>query len=474
MAQTFAFTYDEYSSYTGSQQNIFARDAFVLKKSKTLKGKQVLLAAVADDMAPFRDGSHASELAIALVTEFFTSNIFNEFRSEKDFPGLEAAIRGLFDKINLTVFNKCIEDNVNVNLSLSAAFLVGDRMFTGHVGTGKIIRIRQGEITTISGSQSRLSQEARIRGLTVKEALSTGMSDGRLLGAGSDIVIDFKIDHLFPDDTVLVFSDGIGEFISDKEMEVILKSTDSPQGALNRFSGIAAERGLREEASVLLFKILLTDEDSKKSIGDLTERKEKRKGCSAVYFYILLFLFIIITACSVVGVHYAKKLMNNLDKPVESTAMPVEKPSPPSDEVQPTEGETPAAGSPMVALDKDCMPLNIFRINGERMDPAQEKYEITKDLNELELFPMMGKGTYNLTIKVAARESFTVLEGSSRNSVLVGSDKIEIHLTKGSYATIKPDGGGAGIAQIVMTGMGSPVIVTYTKENMIIKADKDP
>jgi hypothetical protein len=139
------------------------------------------------------------------------------------------------------------------------------------------------------------------------------------------------------------------------------------------------------------------------------------------------------------------------------------------------EGEAPTEGVPMVVLDKECMPLNIFRINGDKMDPAQLKYEITKDLNELELFPAMNKGSFNLSMKVATRESFQVLEGSSRNSILITGDKIEIHLTKGAYATIKPDGGGGtGIALITMTGMGSPIIITYTKENMILKADKDP
>ena len=77
-----------------------------------------------------------------------------------------------------------------------------------------------------------------------------------------------------------------------------------------------------------------------------------------------------------------------------------------------------------------------------------------------------------MSIKINAKDFYRVFENSSRNNVQIYKDDAYIYLTKGSVATINPDEA-QGIAEILVTGLGSPLKISFEKQNMIFKINYD-
>jgi len=462
--------YDGGSGFISGNINKYAHDAHAFRKFVNKRGKKMLLAVVADDQSPFQNGDHPSDIAINITVDFFSSKIFEELKSDKDYPGLEAAIRGLFAHINKVLYDRSqIEEN-RVKVSMSAVFVVDETMFVGHVGKGKILRLRDEETISLASDSSWFSQATKIKGMTVSEALSSSnMMESKCLGLEPAIEIDFKMDNLIIDDRVLVCTDGVGEYISDEEIQVIIKSVENFPGACIRLTEIARNRGLRDEGTAVLFSILSMEEVQKKSVEEITgveEEKPKGGTCGIIYFIILFGVLFVIMVALYVGYKHGMKLLRNLTKSRTSSVEPVREP-----------GVAPdiPGGKYFLILDEESLLLNVFKLNKKKLDVRDLRYELPGEeqkLNELEIMPIVHKGTYSIILTVGDKDDYRITEGSERNLVRVYADNVRIYLTGGCGANINPQGKG-GLAQVRISGLGSPVFVFFGQENVMLKIEKD-
>lgn len=456
------------SAVSRGKINQFAYDARVVKTHVTKKGKSLLLAVVADDQAPFINNDHPSEVAVSIITDIFTNKIISQIDAISDYNGLEQDIKDIFNLVNTSLYNRAISESVQTRISVTMILVIDDQMFIGNIGDNRIIKIRDDEVIPLAGGSSWFSQATKVRGMTVREALSSSQVLGSgALGIEPEVECDFQVVNLNVNDQVLVYSDGVAEYISDQEIQVIVKSVENIPGACMRLTEISLERGLKDSASVVFFKLISTEEAHKKSIEEIKDKKEEKKpgGCSIIYYIILFSLLFVIGVAVYIGYKHAGKLMKNMLKPP---------PSPTPAVTQPGEDPEPdlPSGKTFLVLDKDSMPLNFFRLNKKKLDAAEERYEIVKEHNELELMPIVSKGTYNIQIAMNARDSFTVFEGATRNTVRIYEDNFQVHLTKGSYVKVTPQMEG-GVSRLQVSALGSPIYLFFTKDNLILKVDKD-
>ncbi len=267
----------------------FSKDSLIITKKKNKFGVECILAAVADDSGPFPDGSHASEIAINMLSEFFNSPLFTNLKSSEQNPQIEERFRDLFHRINHLVYMRGLQDGQLVKLSVSAVISVEDQMYICHIGTGSILKIEGKKAHRLVGGWNA-------EPILQKESLNKIFTSvPNVMGLGEKINPEFVMSVLNPSDTVVIFTDGIGEFIPDEEIKVIFNSVDTLQGACNRLVSISKERGLKDNASIVAFSMEKGKADTSKEIGDIVDEEHKKRGCScsALYIGIVSFLLIV-------------------------------------------------------------------------------------------------------------------------------------------------------------------------------------
>lgn len=460
-----SFSYDEGSSTGSGRLGKFSHDSFIIKKICNKNGINQLVAAVADDSGQFPGGTYASDIAIEMVTDFFASDFFSEMKGAGEDPVLEELIKDLFKRINTAVYSRGVNEGQMVRLSLTAIFMVEDKLYAGHVGTNRMLKILSDSNNQLTQDQSWFSRAIK-RGMKVDEAFQRDAMGIKVptLGLESSVECQFILEILKIDDCIAIFTDGISEFISNQEVQVIINSVGNIPDACKRLVSISEERGLRDNATIVAFSVKQKEESPKKSFEKIVEKgkgQQKFLSCSTVYYFILIVLLLSFGVSAYVGVKFFKKTLDNLQLAGGSKRR------------IPSRSPVFQAGEKAYLVkDKDTIDLNIFKLNGKTLDKIEDKFEVSGDYNNLEILPIMDKNTFTLSIKINSRSSYQVYEGSSRNRIQLFEDNLKVFLTKGAYATFRPDEA-EGVLTLEVSGLASPVMISFEKQNMIIKVSKD-
>lgn len=454
-----------YSSVSGGAGK-FAKDSHLIKELTNKKGKNMLMAAVADDQCPFRDGQFPADLAFKMLIDFFGSPAMNSIKSGSELAALEDSVRDLFNNINSALYQKALQEGSQVSLSLSVAVAVDDSIFVGHVGLGKVFTIQRNEVLPLTQEQSWYTRAMKMRGMSIGAVPPAEHSfQIESLGMDQSVECAFQMVNLSPDDKVVLCTDGISEFISDQEMQVIINSIPNLPGACNRLGDIAQERGLKDHATVIVFNARQKADAEKRSLNEITDKKEKnQRNCGSLFFYIVVFLLIIIGVGMFIGLKYAQKLMKSITEPS----------GPAQSIVKPEAMEAPAltSGKFYFVIEDDSVPLEIIRFNKNPLNQEEKIFEILDEHNELELFPQLDKAHYSVILTTNYKDKYHIYEGSTRNRIRVFKDNIIVNLTPGSFASAEPQAEG-GVAKIAVAGLGSPVFIVFGKENMKISVIKE-
>jgi PPM family protein phosphatase len=437
--------------------SIFSHEASVFKTQRSSKRVNQMLAVVADDSGPFPNGDHASEIAISRITKFFQSPFFMEMKSPKKDSQLdleiELKIKDLISEISTELYTRGIREKQQVRLSLTFVILVEENLYAVHSGNNRILKVTDRtheQLTLDSSLSSQPMQKDSSRDLKSMNI--------PILGLDSQVDVQFITDVVTPDDTIALFTDGISEFIPNQEVVVILNSLETHQGACNRLISIAQQRGMRDNATMIAFSVKPMEAGAM-SVHDIAEREHERgEGFwGGMYSFIVVALIAVMIAGLYIGFRYAQQVVGNLS--MAETQQTVE-----------GVGDLPYSGSGSAFLVKDpeSAPLDFFRLNGRSLEIKESRHEIYDSFNNLELLPVMNRGTYAVELKMSSKGKYRVYEGASRNIVQVYQDEVKIYLTKGSAATLAIDEEG-GVMYLELTGMGSPMRITFEKQNIILK-----
>jgi PPM family protein phosphatase len=452
--------YDYASSSTSGRLSKFARDEFLVKDTVEKDGVSRLVAAVADDSLPFPGGSHASTIAVTMIEEFFDLDLTAGADNTAQGKHIGDGVADLFDQINRMVCSQGIKEGQMSKLALTTVFVVENRMYAGHVGTGKILYFSGNSMEQLSQDHTWLSRAMKEGGMTVDAALQTDSSKMNIPIMGIDLHPESQFfgKNLKNGDKVAVFSDGIGDFFPNQEIQLILNSEDSIQDACDKIVKLARERGLVDNASIIIF----TFKDDKKGAKKRKNAVKKGASCGSVYFLIILFLIGFIALGSFVLYKYANKFMENF---TASTPAPIPVPIA-------MDPRLTGASQFFIVKDSETCELSIFRLNGIKLDITKEKLEVREAYNRLDVLPVLAGRTFSLALKINSKDSYEVHEGSSRLGLQIDGKKAKILLTKGAVAEIHA-GDNKGVTSIEMYNLDSPVSISFARQNMILKVTRE-
>jgi len=184
----------------------------------------IVLLAVAHGFGRIRERS-----APAVAAEAVRDNLKRRVHAEG--RDLRAALAAAFSAANARVYahSGSTEDHVASGTSLTAALIVGDHAFVGHVG----------------GTRAYLCRDGALTALTKDDALGDGPLRVLTHTLGTQPALEPALDHvpLMHGDVFVLSSGALHDLLSDAEIAEALSTSSSSEGVTARLLAIAGIRG---------------------------------------------------------------------------------------------------------------------------------------------------------------------------------------------------------------------------------------
>ncbi len=201
------------------------------------------------------DGVSSSEAAKQASQTAVTSFI-SDYYSTPDTWSTKKSCQQIISAINSWLFKQgCSHANEFKGwvTTFDAIIFKSTTAYIMHIGDSRVYRLRKGElkqltrdhITWLNSERSHLS---------------------RALGVDSALQIDFKTETLQEGDIYLQTSDGVHEFISEKEIIKLLDSSQSPEEIAQRLVEKAIANQSDDNLSALVAKVVHLPNESKEEV----------------------------------------------------------------------------------------------------------------------------------------------------------------------------------------------------------------
>jgi protein phosphatase len=139
----------------------------------------------------------------------------------------------------------------------TAALIHDDRLSVAHVGDSRCYLIRRNQIEQLTQDHSLVMEQVR-HGLLSKDDESVQANQNiltRSLGTEAEVKVDLDEHPLFPDDIVLLCSDGLNKEMKDNAILRAVMQDTEPRQIAERLIKIANEAGGRDNITVAVARI---------------------------------------------------------------------------------------------------------------------------------------------------------------------------------------------------------------------------
>jgi serine/threonine protein phosphatase PrpC len=207
---------------------------------------------LADGMGGEAHGEVASSLAVETVVKHCLEGQENPAAplSGEAKPGLSEKGRRLASAVHLAnqkVFASAAQNTEQrgMGATLTAAWIDDMNLSVGHVGDSRVYLLRTGVLQQLTSDHSLVAEQVRRGILTASEAESSTMQNVllRALGTQPQVEVDIEQVGLFPNDILLLCSDGLTRMVTEPEIAGALQSEPDPQKAAEKLIKLANEGG---------------------------------------------------------------------------------------------------------------------------------------------------------------------------------------------------------------------------------------
>lgn len=215
----------------------------------TLLATRGCLYAVADGMGGHAAGQIASELALKNLISRYYDN------PDDDVPSaLTTAIHGANEAIYEIA--SAFHERSGMGTTLTAAAVVEDRVYIGHVGDSRAYLIRDDTIRQITYDHSWVAEQVRLGTMTEEEAELSPYRNVITRAIGTQPFVEPEIfeERAQKGDIWVLCSDGLTGHVEADEIRLIA-STQSPSEACRQLVELASARGGRDNITVIVFVI---------------------------------------------------------------------------------------------------------------------------------------------------------------------------------------------------------------------------
>jgi len=208
-----------------------------------------LLYAVADGMGGYSHGGVASLLALETFTN--TLSVMNGN------PVPKAMQRGV-ETANLKVFQKAQSLGAGrMGTTLTAAFLLDDRLYVAHVGDSRAYLIRDGRATCLTADHTAVGDMVRAKILSPEKIRTHAQRSvlNKAVGIGLFVQPDITQHRLEEDDRLVLCSDGVWSVIQDDDFARVARERVPVDLISRNLIDLAIQNETDDNASVVVLHL---------------------------------------------------------------------------------------------------------------------------------------------------------------------------------------------------------------------------
>ena len=215
---------------------------------------------VSDGMGGEAHGEIASAMAVETVVKTCMGEETGSVAaSTETHPQWSDKTRLLLNAAQLA--NKKIYESAEANpqqrgmgATLTAAWINEEKLSVVHVGDSRVYLLRSGLLQQLTSDHSLVAEQVRRGILTAAEAEHSELQSVllRALGTQPEIEVDAEEHTLFPDDILLLCSDGLTRMVAEQKIAATLQSESDPGRAAEKLVAQANENGGADNVTVVV------------------------------------------------------------------------------------------------------------------------------------------------------------------------------------------------------------------------------
>ena len=226
------------------------RIGFCVPDDPVLMDRKGVLYVVADGVGGHQGGEVASATAV--------DTVIKEYYSPSSHSRLEPALRQSVQIANLRLHDlgQGHLELRQMETTLTALVLAGDRGYVAHIGDSRLYHFRGGRLSPVTSDHSEVADLVRMR-LVNPESARTHPGRNvltRTLGGRLIVRPDFVELPVQPGDQFLLCTDGLWSEVSDEEIAETLRSCE-PENACRVLLDMALDRDCVDNVSVQVIKV---------------------------------------------------------------------------------------------------------------------------------------------------------------------------------------------------------------------------
>jgi serine/threonine protein phosphatase PrpC len=215
---------------------------------------------VSDGMGGEAHGEIASAMAVETVVKTCMGEETGTVTvSTEEHPEWSDKTRLLLNAAQLA--NKKIYESAEANpqqqgmgATLTAAWINEEKLSVVHVGDSRVYLLRSGVLQQLTSDHSLVAEQVRRGILTAAEAEHSELQSVllRALGTQPEIEVDAEEHMVFPDDILLLCSDGLTRMVTEQNIAATLQSESDPGRVAEKLVAQANENGGGDNITVVV------------------------------------------------------------------------------------------------------------------------------------------------------------------------------------------------------------------------------
>lgn len=184
-----------------------------------------VFAVVCDGMGGANAGNVASELAVRHISEY----VIRSYRDGMNMTDTEKTLKNAIVSANISLYDKAVNNAelAGMGTTTVAAFVKDGAAVIAHVGDSRIYLVNE-EIKQLTRDHSVVQSLIESGKITPEDAKVHPRKNviTRALGAEENVAVDSDCLNLSNGDTLLLCSDGLTNFLDDKDILTVFQNND--------------------------------------------------------------------------------------------------------------------------------------------------------------------------------------------------------------------------------------------------------
>lgn len=209
---------------------------------------------VADGMGGHKAGEVASSMAVDIIKSNFIDDPVDLSCDDNIINRIKSSIY----KANEEIYNSSMEDKEysGMGTTVTLAYVIGSKIFIGHVGDSRAYIYRQDELSQITEDHSLVEELIKNGSISKEEARCHPQRNiiTRAVGTSKDIQVDLTIVTKEKDDILLLSTDGLTNMLDDDEIKDIIVLYDDVQIICDELVRLSNVKGGYDNITVMAVK----------------------------------------------------------------------------------------------------------------------------------------------------------------------------------------------------------------------------